>query len=488
MLNFSDIEAHLRAGRIAQAAALLRLVPLKDLPRDEALKFANLCRRVGLVMRGLRALAPVVRGESGVKDGAVRPAEWAEYAVLLQRSGAIGEALRIWESREMKTASGFGLQRALCHFNVWEHERAIPHLQEALAMAPTDYDRLIVRVNLAAAHLYAGNFYESQKLAGELRRNLAGTPNQRLWANAMELEAQSLSESGEWSAAEALLKQALVLLGNSATTDQLFIRKGLAQVAAFSSGDETPLIEFRKEALSREHFESVRDTDRLLLHLRFDKKRFRYLYFGTPWAAYRERLVRQLGYEPEDKFFQRGPDDAGYALDLGRGEFYRDQGAPGEKIASGKSLRLLRALARDFYKPSNGIGLFSDVYTGENFDPDSSMDRVHQLLRRTRQMLQEQALPLWVEARRPRYKLLWEENLRIFFPRESREIDWEEQQLRTLREHFGTGPLVSTAEVLAALPLTPAQFRRVREWGESHGWLERVGAGSQSFYRLRKAG
>ena len=45
-----------------------------------------------------------------------------------------------------------------------------------------------------------------------------------------------------------------------------------------------------------------------------------------------------------------------------------------------------------------------------------------------------------------------------------------------------------TAEVLAALPLTPAQFRRVREWGENHGWIERVGAGAKSFYRLRKAG
>lgn len=488
MLNFSDIEAHLRAGRIPAATALLREIPLKDLGREEALKFANLCRRVGLVMRGLRALAPVVRGESGVKDGAVKPVEWAEYAVLLQRSGAIGEALRIWNSRDMKNAEGFGLQRALCHFNVWEHARAIPHLDEAYRLAPTDYDRLIVRVNLAAAHLYAGNFANAQKLAGELRRDLAGTPNQRLWANAMELEAQALSESGLWSEAEGLLRQALVLLGNSTTTDQLFIRKGLAQVTAFATGDEKPLLEFRREAIAREHFESVRDTDRLLLHLRFDEKRFRYLYFGTPWAAYRERLVRQLGYEPEESFFQRGPDDAGAALDLGRGEFFRSTGAKAEVVAGGKSLSLLRALGRDFYKPANGIGLFSEVYVDENFDPDSSMNRVHQLLRRTRDLLAEQDLPLWIEARRPRFRLRWEEELRVFFPRESRDVDWEEHQLRLLREQFGAGPLITTAEVLATLPLTPSQFRRVREWGENHGWIERVGAGAKSFYRLRKAG
>lgn len=485
---FAQIESLLRAGNIPAAAALLREIPPRGLPREHALRFAHLCRRVGLVLRGLRALAPVVRGESGVRDGAPLPAEWAEYAVLLQRSGAVREALRIWDSREMRDAPGFGLQRALCHFNVWEHARAIAPLHEALQGAASDYDRLVVRVNLTAAHLYAGDPARALRLARELRADLAGTANQRLWANAMELEAQALAESGAWGEAETLLRQALTLLGSAATTDQLFIRKGLAQVAAFQSGDEAPLLEFRREALARAHFESVRDTDRLLLFLRFDEKRFRYLYFGTPWPAYRERLVRQLGYEPADDFFQRGPDDAGAALDLGRGEFFRATGAPAARIADGKTLLLLRALGRDFYRPANGIGLFSEVYAGENFDPDSSMNRVHQLLRRTRRRLEEQDLPVWIEAQRSRFRLRWEEELRVFFPRETREAAWEERQLRTLREHFGSGPLITTAEALTVLPLSPAQFRRVREWGESHGWLERVGAGAKSFYRLRKAG
>ncbi|MBX3019957.1 MAG: tetratricopeptide repeat protein [Bdellovibrionaceae bacterium] len=485
---FAQTESLLRAGRIAAAVALLREVPPRAVPREHAARFANLCRRVGLVMRGLRTLAPVVRGESGVKDGAPRPEEWAEYAVLLQRSGAVQEALRIWGSREMKNAPGFGLQRALCHFNIWEHDRAIVPLNEALRDAAKDYDRLVIRVNLTAAHLYAGDHPHALKLARELRRDLLGTPNQRLLANAMELEAQALTEAGDFAAAGELLRQALTLLASAATTDQLFIRKGLAHVESFSTGDEAPLLAFRREALAREHFESVRDTDRLLLHLRFDEKRFQYLYFGTPWTAYRERLVRQLNYEPEESFFQRGPDDAGAALDLGRGEFFRTTGAKPEIVAGGKSLSLLRALGRDFYKPANGIGLFSEVYVDENFDPESSMNRVHQLLRRTRELLSEQDLPLWIEARRPRFRLRWEEELRVFFPRESREIDWEERQIRLLREQFGAGPLITTAEVLAALPLTPAQFRRVREWGENHGWIERVGAGAKSFYRLRKVG
>ncbi len=85
----NECDAQIRLGKAPIASRQLRLIKPSALNRSQLARFAQLCRRVGQVHKGLAALSPVVRPNHRAHLRPATATEKAEYAVLLQRAGAV---------------------------------------------------------------------------------------------------------------------------------------------------------------------------------------------------------------------------------------------------------------------------------------------------------------------------------------------------------------------------------------------------------------
>src|SRR6218665_41141 len=132
----SDCEDLIRAGRGAEVKSHLTGLNSAQLPRAFRLPFAGLGRRLNLNSLAMRLLAPAI-------NPAAQPttAESAEYAVLLQRLGALDEAEARLQSLEPQAHAHpeILLFQAFCRFNRWEYAEAILLLKRYLGSDLPEY-------------------------------------------------------------------------------------------------------------------------------------------------------------------------------------------------------------------------------------------------------------------------------------------------------------------------------------------------------------
>ncbi|NJL26043.1 MAG: hypothetical protein HC902_13335 [Calothrix sp. SM1_5_4] len=110
-------ELHLRQGRADLVVRSLQGRGFGRIPRQWILPLANIARRTGLSSLGLRLLSPVVMPKTG--QTATGP-EIAEYAVLLQKIGAIEESSRMLALIDRERVPESSLYRAFYHFHRWD--------------------------------------------------------------------------------------------------------------------------------------------------------------------------------------------------------------------------------------------------------------------------------------------------------------------------------------------------------------------------------
>ena len=79
--------------------------------------------------------------------------------------------------------------------------------------------------------------------------------------------------------------------------------------------------------------------------------------------------------------------------------------------------RLLQALTRDFYRPMNLVELYSSVFPGQHYHPRSSVDSMHQAMRRLRAFLGKAAPAVWIEEMGGRYRLAAREPVEVWVER-----------------------------------------------------------------------
>src|SRR5688572_13616984 len=112
-----DCDEYIRAGQDQKAERALADLEIPKIPRKWRLPLATLCRRVALVSTGLKILSPIVSPSN--KTFGATPNETAEYAALLQKFGAVEDALRIFKEVDVSKAPEALMHRAVCHFSRW---------------------------------------------------------------------------------------------------------------------------------------------------------------------------------------------------------------------------------------------------------------------------------------------------------------------------------------------------------------------------------
>lgn len=459
-----------RSGESRRVNHVLSTIPNRDIPHRWRLPFANIARRGGLILLGLRLLAPSLKNDP-------TPEELAEYGVLLQKNGSVREALNALEKIDGDKIPDSLLYRAFCLFTRWDYASARPLLERYVASPKiTEYQRTIGMVNLASAYNSVQDFTQARALLGELIETCAQKNYARLEGNCHELLAQVHVQNRDWMAAHSELAKAEKLLANDFSLDRFFVQKWKWIISALKAGDTAPLLELKAKALELKHWESVREADLYLAKVSGDKDLFQRVFFGTPHESYREKLKKECPeIEPGEEFFLG---EGEMLLDLPLSEF------GGEAVfKSGKKIhQLVCLLLMDLYRPQRLAPLFADLFPDENFNVFSSPNRVHQLLRRTRKALKEEGLPLEILEHEGAYSLQVQPGLRVRLALERKVASPEHAHLIRLKTLF-PNMVFSAREARAQLGLPLTSFHRVLKYGLEKGLLKQQGNGPKTRYK-----
>lgn len=473
----ADCESDIRAGRVARSARRLASLNLAQVPRPWRLPLSRLCRRSGLVVMGLRLLTPLIRAPLGGLPVKPTEEERAEYGVLLQINGSVDEAVALLDPLVVVRHPDALLYRSFCHFNRWEYRESIPLLQDYCELPLQPYASLVGRVNLSAALAMAKEHSAALDSIGQALAAAKGGGFLRLEANCLELRAQVHLQSADDERARDDLENAVRLLGAANIPDTLFIQKWKAVLEARKSGSIEPFEALRTEARSRRVWETFREADLLELQVRFSQARFERLYYGTPFTAYRRRIAEELGERPLRPHVRIGGESAP-CFDVEAGCF----GEARILKPGSKAHQVLEVLARDLYKPIGVGGLFFELFPGEHFDIFSSPDRIHQIVRRTRNQLKSLKLPLQILEEKGRYRLAADGDVAFLLPLNKSRADWYEIQMKKLSVE--PPPRYRACELKERLALTEAEYKRFLKWALEQGRLQRTYDGPTPLYEI----
>ena len=474
-----ESEEAVRAGLGSIVAKRLSGLNTAKIPRQLRLRFANLCRRAGLVPLGMKVLTPVVRPDRPREADPATAAEQSEYAMLLQRTGATREALQTLSKVDTAKAPEALLYQAFCHFSRWSEEDAIPLLERYLASPLSSYWSLVGRVNLASAYLGTRRYQEAMELLDSNLKSAAENNYVKMQANCLELRAQANVKLGEISKARADLDLAAKLLASIETPDQLYARKWIAILDSLEQKDSDSLLGFRASAVEKREWESVRDADRYLLVLEFEQDRFDHLAFGTPYESFRRYLSNEFPTALPSLRYHYGT-KRGPTLVVATGELDgRPTFNPGKKTH-----QLIDVLLKDLYRPVPLGALFSELFPGDHFDIFSSPDRIHQVLRRARRQIEELELPIAIVEDRGVYSLELEGPFTFALDFLRGKPEGPSVEFDKLAKIYQIGEYFGAREAREALGIPRTSFQRLIAWGLESGKLEKSGDRNATLYRV----
>jgi hypothetical protein len=496
-LNFEelklDAENLIRAGKRDAARDLLLQLKKVSIPRVRAGEFATLARRSGLLDLALQIMAPIIRPKTN-SDTPATADELATYAVILLGLGASNEALEILKSADSNNTE-INLALAFTYINRWDYASAIAHLKKYLALdGPSHYQRMIAKVNLAASYVAKREFEEGRALLAEISEETLANQWALLHKNSLELSAQLAILSANWSEAEIFLKRAAQEVELGFNLDDFFVRKWFAIMAILRDGPSASSLEalskVRESAVANNHWETIRDCDYHFAISNQDEALAIRLYFGTPFARFRERIIQSSNSwlkVPKDYLWTMGGAEGDRRFDVRKGE----EIGGSAKLKPGKDLHLaLSFLVSDFYRPFL-IGAFhSAVYPGEYFNPVSSPRRVSFLVHRLRAFLKESEIPVSLNVTADGYRL--ERVADYSFLLTEQVVETKDQDdvhyqimLETLRESF-TGKTFATAQVSSCLDISERSARYFLNWALEKKKLARNGTGRATRYKFGK--
>lgn len=485
--TLNEIDHLIRDGRGGEARAALKKLKEKKIPRPDAAAFASLAWRADLPALGVRALNAIVRPDR--KNPVVASvAEKAEYAQCLIRLGAVEEAAKLLEGLPAESCPQVLLYLASARISQWEYAEAIPLLSRyTRAAGLTKYQRLVGMTNLAAALVYERQHDRATPLLHNLVYETSVKRFSLLFGVSLELSAQNFALQRKFAEMERCLDKARESLEKAEIVEDFFVRKWKAMGAMLREGhsvrSRNELEAVREEARKRRHWETLRQCDQIEAMVKRDEELLRRVYFGTPYRAFRERLLADFESKvaiPPEYVWAIHPSGEGKPHDLLRGKpVGRREGLkPGQLFH-----RLLSALCLDFYRPIRLAALHFRLYPGEIYNPVTSPFRVYEAVKRLRQWMETCSLPLAIEEEEGTYQLVATAPCRLVLP--GREVVEHRHgpALERLRKAFGEQPF-SIHEACRVLELPLRTAHRLVKDSTDEGKLERVGRSRSTRYKF----
>lgn len=488
---FTDIDKLIRDGQVPEARNQLMVLPLKTVPGALRGHLGQLLVRVNLPHKAISALISRVRSGPLIRPSASRD-ELLTYAMALIRFGQMVEAEEILASLP-ETVAEVHLYQAYIRQSQWDYGAAAPLIERYLELKDaTPYERSVARINLLACLIQAERFDDSQSVYDKLAADIAENNWQLLEKNLHELSAQLAIGQMQWARARTLLKEAKSTQEPQSIAD-LFAHKWLAAADVYEKGSPESLAQLRlvrDAGIRLGHWETVRDCDRITAEALQDQSLFNLVYMGTPHVSFREKMLRSCPWANRPESVVLGS-AGGQVLDLATASLDgNDCGLkPGQNLH-----RALRLLLSDFYRPTSIGKFFSEMFAGEYFDPESSFNRVGNVMYRLRNWQRSQRLPIEVECERLNYRILIQSPEFGILVRdlsavgqvqvsEKLAVDGSLGRIRS-RLPYGTFTAREAADVLK---LSKSSAVRLLNRAVSNGLLSKTGSSRATIYKWKES-
>ncbi len=402
--NFDDeivkLDQLIRKGQ--SASALKRIAEIRKrhkVPRQHLAKLANLCRRCGRPEQALLLLHSYVRPKEGMTFEPT-PTELAEYACALIKVGAVHEGITLLKNCHKNDAL---LYQAFGHIQCWENPQAMSLLIQYIASPETtDYQRLVGQVNLASTFIKMGQFTNAYDLLGEVREIVLSKNLDLLLANIFQLSAEVAIDLGNYEEAETFIQKSRDKTRAISSAERLMINRWyhvlhLSQNKNSSEhllGLKGTLIEAQQLGL----FELARSCEYYVGKLTQDKNLFLKLYCGTPALGFRSMIKKDYDFQaliPET--YQWQINDKIPSLKIFDMKVSRETTGPVELKPGQIQYRMLLALTHDFYAPQSVATCHELIFPGEYYNPHTSPMKVFEALKRLRQWLKQENIPLEID-------------------------------------------------------------------------------------------
>ena len=479
-----SLESRIRKGLISSVQKELQDLNIREVPREHVISLANLARRVGLTNKTLSFLNKIVRPENTLQTPATHK-EKAEYAVALQKMGAIKEAMDLLKEVDKSIFPEQLLYTSFCLFAQWDYKEALPLLREFVESDElSEYMRTVGRVNLAAALVIAKENDEAEKLLALLEKHAVENELNFLYGNIMELSAQLSVNRNDMNKARGYLDNALRQFKDFDSPDSLFVHKWLAIVECLEKDKVTDnLHRIIEKASSYGHWETLRHCDLIIATLTGHRDQLEKVYFGTPHTAYRQKILDEVRtpWEPPDHYIYKDKfKNTPRAFDLELG----DEQDLSLNLPNGQLIhQLLILLFSDLYKPTSLGRLHSYLFDGEYFNPFTSPDRIYQLMKRLKIWLGENQVPVEVHSSSGGYLPQLTKPYGILIPKDPLPYQATGLGVRKLGRLVGQEFSGKQAREKSGVKLS--SMNRLLNAAMEEGLIEKLGNGPKTRYKIK---
>lgn len=488
-VHYDEIEADVQHGLLREARQ--KLIPLtrSTPPRAELARVASLFRRAWMPEQALAILHRVVRPPARTRKGSdATPAEKLEYATSLVLVGAHREAESILSSLNAQENPEVHFARGLARFREWDWKGTLGYWDQLQASPhASPLQRLRGRIYLANALTFGlGRYSESLEICEKIAVEASAQKHRMIHKSRLLLAQQNHALQGDARSARTAFDQIRVLCEEE--SDERFLLHSLLW-QAIAEKDPDGIRSARAGFKDRRDWEETRICDYHLARVTEDRQALIHLYFGTPYPEFRSRVAELLGGDGEipgsyEWKLWDGQSLSPVVFDLEAGTNSRSRAY----LKRGQALhRCMRALSEDFFLPPSVARIHEVVYPGSYFNPASSPDRVHQLLRRFRAWFKENDLPLEVRESSGVYRLFSPAGCTIRIDREPPASGVVDPGIMghadRLWENFGQTPF-SSSEAADCLDVSGTSAKRILSHALSAGLISRNGKGPGTRYSM----
>ncbi len=506
--SIATIESLIRSGQMSEAQLRLN----EELPKlkPESLPiWARLARRSGNNDKPLKLLFNKIRKETtDLQPNSV--AEIAEYAACLTRFGACEEAFTLLNSLAPDAPSSYppvAFYWAFLHARDWNYADALKQLKiYAAAPGLDEYDKAIATLNLASCHLALGQTEKAELAVAHLNQCEFETSWVLLQRNIAELQTQLAFKKKDFNTALAIIAkekdavspQSQIAHGDAEENktrlisyNDLYIKKWHTLVTAFQNPNDPQLssrfLELRHDAAKMRDWETIRECDYYHGHLTRNKKQLLRVFFGTPFALYRKRILIEnpwLEAEIETEYIFKASRQASPTklLDLKTGKINGEPTA----IRPGMILhRLIYRLFSDLFRPLSIGEVFYIASPNQFFDPNSAPLRAHQVIHRLRKWIKKLDLDLDVSERDGYYRARLKEGLAVRYSPEqpAGTPSSESIYIEKLKDHFAK-TIFSASEAMESLQVSQSKANRILANAVQEGRIVKIGVSRATRYHF----
>ncbi|OQW46942.1 MAG: hypothetical protein A4S09_03275 [Proteobacteria bacterium SG_bin7] len=476
----------LQAGKIREVQSHLEKLEPKKIRREELLGMANIARRSGFHRLAFRLLNPIVRPKNKLSHAKATPAELVEYGIILFRLGVIEESRRVLQLPEVASCPESKLYLAFNYFGEWEYTKSKELLLDYTknpSISP--YDKLIGLVNLGQAYVGLDDPGSAIAVVKDVIPQAKTRNYNLILANALQTYAEALIDQRKFIEAKKLLSEIENVIGSSHYRYDVYLQKNLAVIDLRTTGNTSSIDEVRVTAQAKRLHELVRECDLIRAVNTKDLDLITKVYFGSPYPAYRERLVRHWGDELElnDNYLwdlnSSVSNSSSLVFDV------RD----GVELSSGKSIkkgtsihRLLKVFANNMYKTFKMEALFSQVFPNEPLLLVTSGHRVYDTVNRARNWMVENKFDFYIDEAHGEYSLKSNSSYQLKIPKNfDPSSDVRGAHINEMLRLLGGG-YFTVNEVMQVLQVSVATANRYLKEATEANLIERTGSGRATKY------